>query len=782
MLHRFVLAATLSLLVYLPGADDFSAYAEHKGPRTPPALSLTGNEPTRLTVGSTLSGPYSTGPGDSIGFTRYDFLSNGSSTRNLISYGNGVIAVGRLGAVIPGHSDRGTFYTCSDDDGATWPSLTKIESIRTGWGTIAQIADANGTCVALSHDAAATQLQGYTDADRCANLWAGGTTSITGLWPRVGVGSGFDIHAIYGDANPPANIYYAHSPDAGVTWDNFNVGIFTLPGNVVAADAWNLAAQGTNVAAVSAGQGTGDVILATSTDAGSTWSEQYIYDIDNSNLTEQDVPDGACAVAFDPAGNIHVMWSTFYTPGDGLTYYSIDAGIYHWSEATGVQEVIMPLPDTTIVPPTTGREGNYATAPSMGFDADGNIFVVYSEFINQKDINLNYYEHVFAAASSDGGATWTAGIDVTPGFGFDGAFPSLAENVGDNLEIVYWSDNLAGNTIRGAHAEQDVSIMYIEVDKTILVPPVDPNDFFDDFEAYTAGQQLVAQNNTDWDTWSSLPGSGEDPYVSNAQAFSGSNSVVIAFNNDLVRLHDQRTSGSWGISWQMYIPSGGAGYFNTLSGFRPNTNYWAMEVYFDAGGAGRLLTGDPQVSFAWTPDIWQPVEVIVDLDQDLAQFVLDGSVVHEWQWTSGASGGTGPLRLDATDFFGVTASDEMYFDDFHFKADTLRPTTGVGGPNTQLPQDFSLAQNYPNPFNPATRITFALPEQASVSLRVYDVLGREVATLASGLMAAGYHTAVWNGVTGSGTDVSSGVYFYRLEATSASGKTYSSLKKMLLLQ
>ena len=307
------------------------------------------------------------------------------------------------------------------------------------------------------------------------------------------------------------------------------------------------------------------------------------------------------------------------------------------------------------------------------------------------------------------------------------------------------------------------------------VSPVVSDEFLDDFEAYTAGTQLVVQNNTDWDTWSSLPGSGEDPFVSNGQAYGGVNSVVIAQNNDLVRLHDQRTTGSWGISFQVYIPTGKAGYFNTLSGFRPNPNYWAMECYFDAGGAGRLLTGDPQTDFTWTPDTWQEVEVIVDLDQDLAQFVFNGDVLHQWQWTLGASGGTGPLRLDANDFFGATANDEMYFDDYHFVADTLRSTVGVN-PVDQLPVAFALEQNYPNPFNPSTTIEYALKERSRVLLKIYDVVGKEVRTLINEEQTAGVRRAIWDGRNNSGSQVSSGIYFYRIQA----GNFVKSMKMILM--
>jgi len=325
---------------------------------------------------------------------------------------------------------------------------------------------------------------------------------------------------------------------------------------------------------------------------------------------------------------------------------------------------------------------------------------------------------------------------------------------------------LDGTDFYGATAGDEMYVDDYEVAEVV------PNDFLDNFDSYTAGQQLVVQNNTDWDTWSSLPGSAEDPFVSSINAYSGANSVVIVQSNDLVRLHDQRTTGSWGMSFQAYIPSGRAGYFSTLSGFTPNPFYWAMEVYFDAGGNGRLLTGDPDVNFIWMEDTWQLVEVIVDLDQDLAQFVFNGDVIHQWQWTSG---GTGPLRLDANDFYGATAVDEMYFDDYHFMADTLRSTLDVD-PGDLVPVEFALEQNYPNPFNPTTTIGYALKERSMVVMKLYDVLGEEVRTLVNEEQGAGVREVVWDGRNNSGSLVSSGVYLYRLEA----GRFVKSVKMILM--
>ncbi|MEZ4702161.1 MAG: DUF5666 domain-containing protein [Rhodothermales bacterium] len=80
-----------------------------------------------------------------------------------------------------------------------------------------------------------------------------------------------------------------------------------------------------------------------------------------------------------------------------------------------------------------------------------------------------------------------------------------------------------------------------------------------------------------------------------------------------------------------------------------------------------------------------------------------------------------------------------------------------------LPETFELHQNYPNPFNPVTTIRFALPQNARVVLKVYDVVGREVQTLVAAEMPAGTYDVQWNGRNAAGIPVASGVYLYRLD-------------------
>lgn len=101
-----------------------------------------------------------------------------------------------------------------------------------------------------------------------------------------------------------------------------------------------------------------------------------------------------------------------------------------------------------------------------------------------------------------------------------------------------------------------------------------------------------------------------------------------------------------------------------------------------------------------------------------------------------------------------------------------RSATVTAGINSVTPTEFALKQNYPNPFNPTTRIEFTLGEASDVSLRIFDVMGREVASLVNGSMSAGAHSVEFDAA-----NLSAGVYFYELKAG-----TFASVRKMMLLK
>ena len=82
-----------------------------------------------------------------------------------------------------------------------------------------------------------------------------------------------------------------------------------------------------------------------------------------------------------------------------------------------------------------------------------------------------------------------------------------------------------------------------------------------------------------------------------------------------------------------------------------------------------------------------------------------------------------------------------------------------------LPEDYKLEQNHPNPFNPITEIRYALPADTNVTLKIYNILGQEIATLIDNeLIQAGWHTTVWDSRDVFGSNVASGIYFCRLTA------------------
>ncbi len=97
------------------------------------------------------------------------------------------------------------------------------------------------------------------------------------------------------------------------------------------------------------------------------------------------------------------------------------------------------------------------------------------------------------------------------------------------------------------------------------------------------------------------------------------------------------------------------------------------------------------------------------------------------------------------------------------------------------PAGFELTQNYPNPFNPSTNIAWNLPQDARVSLRVYDMLGREISTLVNAPLSAGGYITTWNGTDDHHQVVPSGIYMYRMEAVPADGGApFIAAKKMIL--
>jgi hypothetical protein len=104
--------------------------------------------------------------------------------------------------------------------------------------------------------------------------------------------------------------------------------------------------------------------------------------------------------------------------------------------------------------------------------------------------------------------------------------------------------------------------------------------------------------------------------------------------------------------------------------------------------------------------------------------------------------------------------------------------TGGSSSGESTPQTFALYQNYPNPFNPSTEIKYDLPVKSMVRMKVYNLLGVEVATLVEGELEAGFHKVTWS------PRIASGMYFYRIDAVSVENPTmtFQKTERMVLIK
>ncbi len=159
--------------------------------------------------------------------------------------------------------------------------------------------------------------------------------------------------------------------------------------------------------------------------------------------------------------------------------------------------------------------------------------------------------------------------------------------------------------------------------------------------------------------------------------------------------------------------------------------------------------------------------------------VLENTVVQAapWNFTAGTGFSVGGYSTSA----GIDGSmDEFRF--YNRKLDSaeiastwnldLGLVTAITPVVSSVPEKYSLSQNYPNPFNPVTKINFAIPKSGLVTLKVYDVLGREVSTLVNEIKNAGTYKVDFNA-----SNLSSGMYFYKVSVNG-----FTDVKKMMLIK
>lgn len=221
------------------------------------------------------------------------------------------------------------------------------------------------------------------------------------------------------------------------------------------------------------------------------------------------------------------------------------------------------------------------------------------------------------------------------------------------------------------------------------------------------------------------------------------------------------------------------------------TYYWRVNAK-NAGGTSPFSTAfsfSTIVAPPATPTLAAPADSTINLplNTTVSWIAVTGATAYHLQVSTSSSftgnvvddttitsltKAIGPLSLASTYYWRVRAKNAGGFGAFSlvrsFK--TIR-TTAVEQLSNGIPTEYSLSQNYPNPFNPSTTIQFSLPKGSQVSLKVFDLLGKEVAMLVSQELGPGYFLVRWQ------ADVPSGTYIYRLQAGE-----FVETKKMILLR
>ena len=237
--------------------------------------------------------------------------------------------------------------------------------------------------------------------------------------------------------------------------------------------------------------------------------------------------------------------------------------------------------------------------------------------------------------------------------------------------------------------------------------------------------------------------------------------------------------------------------FKVVTGLSGQTQYYWRINSSNAGGTGSFSSGFAfKTGFPVTPDLSYPVNNTGNIPLDTILYWYSAPTAESYRIiiARGADFASNTIFADTSGLMDTTFSvtglntNTFYFwkvkvsnqygtsnwsASWRFK--TINPT----GVESELnsPTEFSLYQSHPNPFNPVTQIRYTLPQLANVQLKIYDILGREVKTLINSEQPAGAYRVEWNGTNNYGTQVSSGMYIYRIVA----GK-FVQTKKMMFLK
>jgi len=439
---------------------------------------------------------------DLLGGTIYDLQSNSCSPfGRLIMFDDGTIsAVWTRGTGPTAYSNRGTGYNYFD--GTSWgPEPTaRIETVRTGWPSVAQLGETGE--VVLAHGATGG-LVFNKRMTKGSGAWSQSILPLpsgvnTTWWSRMITGGEQrnTIHAIVltlptgnggvvYEGMDGAMLYY-RSTDGGTTWDKDGV---ILPGMTSAeyagfgADSYAWAEPQGNTIAFVVCDPQNDMFIMKSTDNGDTWQKSIIWEQPYPHLNngvETDTlwgPDGSASLAFDKNGKLHLAFGTYRLKftSTGYTFWPGLSGITYWNEdmptfTGGDQMNILNIDSLDAkglqigyynldwngngeldILDGGGYNTGWACWPQLAFDDQDNAIFIYSALMENFDNGTQNYRHILSRASSNNGTFWGTIIDLSddPVHMFDECAWPVICNKSDpfNWYFIYQYDNEPGTTL-----------------------------------------------------------------------------------------------------------------------------------------------------------------------------------------------------------------------------------------------------------------------------------------------------------------------------------------------
>jgi len=621
-----------------------------------------------------------------------------------------------------GSSTSGGVIKKTTDVGATWTT-----TFTAPWGML------RGVCFTDANT-------GYVVGDSSAVLkTTNGGVNWNYLYPSSESTRNWTVYFINGQTGFVGGFYVAKTTNGGKNW--------TFPNMNVYPDYFSSISfvDSNNGYVAGYGNSFGTYVYKT-TDCGDNWNTLNLPGYTNSatSISFTNVNTGYLVAA--PMDYATVMKTT--DAGQSWKTDLIDCNLYLRSIATVDSEVGLSVGSTNEMVRTSNSGTNW----------------LYSGYVGTGDINSVYFRNQLTgfvvgngiAMTTNGGDPWLSPVQCYNKLFYSISFGSnlVGYAVGDSNTILKTTDGGFTWSVQTSPATyQYLQYVYFINQDTGFV--------------LATGEQLFSTTNggAQWN----MQNLGHDL---KAMCLTDANTGYIIGNLNVLKTtdggHNWNTlnPGTQAYWRSISFPTSTIGYItgngNIIAKTTNSGSNWTLTTLNNASGLQSVFFTSPNIGYA------------VGGYQNSSSEILSTTDGGE-NWVSQQSPNSMQLNsvFFVNDSTGYTAG----------YGGTIAKTINGGIPivvnqiGSQVPDRYLLYQNYPNPFNPVTSIKYALSNRARINISIYDVIGRHVKTLVDGIREAGSYS-----VTFDGTDLSSGVYFYLIQASDGKGSLFTNTKRMVLLK